>query len=157
MPLIAPFLLPRSVGTYLPVIQVWARETPDRLIVTWRSSPDFDSGNREFDVQAQLRSDGTIVFSYRKTSELSWPTVALMPGLPAPPPLPGGLPPLPRTLTLLDLSNPPDVPQQLPLGEVFQVPNLDVERVWAALKARESSYTDDDRSGWAHSSREDQV
>ena len=74
-PLIAPLLHPPR-GGQLPS-RVYVRELVDRAVFTFRSGPAFLG---EYDVQAVLKNDGTIVFSYKTLDRIDWGVVAVSSG-----------------------------------------------------------------------------
>jgi hypothetical protein len=57
---------------------LFVAETDDALVLTWRSSTGKYFG---YDVQAELRKDGTIVYSYRSLRAVEWGTPVATPGL----------------------------------------------------------------------------
>lgn len=85
-PLIAPLL---QASTPPPVTfgtrQVYVRETADAVTVTWRvvrdprqqPIPELDP---DIDLQARLQRDGTIIFSYRKATNVTWGAAVITPG-----------------------------------------------------------------------------
>ncbi len=136
-PMIAPFLVPRTVVSP-PTVDLFVRETSDSLLLTWRVPADLYSGNFAYDVQARLESDGGIVFSYRVTGGITWPAVAVIAG-PLLPPIPPAPPPRFQNVDLSAVNG--MVP--LPIVEVFSAPTLDPGLVWASLKTT-FGYRDDD-------------
>ena len=67
-PIIAPLMVSAKPATWSdPVVSV--REDATGVLVTWRS----DTGAEfDYDIQAWMRSDGTIHFNYREVSDLEW-------------------------------------------------------------------------------------
>lgn len=66
---VAPLLTTRQKPSRLAFPQVFVDATPAGAIVTWRSTLGKTFG---YDVQAELRNDGTIVFSYRTPRAMRW-------------------------------------------------------------------------------------
>jgi hypothetical protein len=83
---IAPYLQAETPRTLRAArVDVYVRETDDRIVVTWRSryGPDkvFDPLNdARLDLQAVIERSGNITFSYREIHNLSWGAVALTNG-----------------------------------------------------------------------------
>ncbi|HVG23618.1 MAG TPA: hypothetical protein VND45_05645, partial [Thermoanaerobaculia bacterium] len=55
----------------------WVDDRADLVRVTWRSSGNAPFG---YDVQAELRGDGSIAYSYRSVTGMRWGTPAILPG-----------------------------------------------------------------------------
>jgi hypothetical protein len=136
-PLVAPFLVARMFSMP-PTVDLFVRETSEEVLLTWRVPAALYTGNFPFDVQARLKSDGSIVFSYRVTSGITWATVAVITQA-IPPPLPPAPPVLIQNVDL-SLAN-----GQLstPIAEVFSVPTLDPQLVWKQLQS-DFGYRDDE-------------
>jgi hypothetical protein len=71
-------LLHTDPGTIFPIPDVFVRQSPDFVLITWRSGPsEWGFG---LDVQARLESSGRIVLSYRAVDEFDWGTVLVTTG-----------------------------------------------------------------------------
>jgi hypothetical protein len=147
-PLIAPFLLPRAPAMP-PTVDLFVRETADDLLLTWRVPADLYTGSLSFDVQARLKRDGGMVFSYRATGAITWPSVAVIStgSLPPPPTFPPGPPAPPASIPDLDLSQANGL-FTLPIAEIFSVAMLDPALVWKRLQS-DFGYRDDQIDGVA--------
>ncbi len=66
---LSPLMITAGKPRYLAYPQVFVEERPDALIVTWRSSAGAEFG---YDVQAELRSDGMVTYSYRTVHRMRW-------------------------------------------------------------------------------------
>lgn len=66
---LSPLLITKAKPGRLAYPALYLDETPDALIVTWRSTAGSAFG---YDVQAQLRRDGTVVYAYRSMRAMSW-------------------------------------------------------------------------------------
>lgn len=73
----SPLLITNRKPRQLAYPQLFVRETPGALFVTWKSVAGETFG---YDVQAELRSDGTVVYSYKSMREMEWGTPLLAPG-----------------------------------------------------------------------------
>jgi hypothetical protein len=136
--IIAPFLLPRTNFT-TPAPHLLVRQSSTAVILTWTTdllgTDYWDSFGFGFDVQLQLRDDGTIIFSYRKTGALVWPAVGLWSG--------AGMTLPDSSLDLSEVASAPSRVLSLPLYEIFSVPELDIASVWRELQT-EHRYRDDE-------------
>ena len=74
---LSPLMITSRKPRQLAYPQVHVRETASSVIVTWRSTSGETFG---YDVQAELRSDGTVVYSYNSMREMEWGTPVLSPG-----------------------------------------------------------------------------
>lgn len=77
---LSPLLMTKSKPKNLPHPDVYVNESANALVVTWRSTKGKYFG---FDVQATLRADGTIVYSYKTLRNIEWGTPILTPGFEA--------------------------------------------------------------------------
>lgn len=66
---LSPLMITRSKPSRLAYPELFVDETADALIVTWRSTAGQAFG---YDVQAQLRRDGSVVYAYRSMRLMSW-------------------------------------------------------------------------------------
>jgi hypothetical protein len=76
-PVLSPLVITNRKPRYLAYPQLFVRETPEALFVTWKSVAGDTFG---YDVQAELRSDGTVVYSYNSMRNMEWGTPVLSPG-----------------------------------------------------------------------------
>lgn len=76
-PVLSPLVLTNRKPRFLPYPQLFVRETPEALFVTWKSVDGEPFG---YDVQAELRADGTVVYSYQTMRNMEWGTPVLSPG-----------------------------------------------------------------------------
>ncbi|HEX8252356.1 MAG TPA: hypothetical protein VF846_04335 [Thermoanaerobaculia bacterium] len=74
-PLIAPLM--QTTKSLKGAVSVHVDRTPSSLLVTWRSTTHQWFG---FDVQAELRQDGSIVFSYKSFRNMRWGTPVVTAG-----------------------------------------------------------------------------
>lgn len=75
---ISPLMITtRKPPRQLAYPQVFVHETESSLFVTWRSTEGPTFG---YDVQAELRTDGTIVFSYNSMRNMQWGTPLISAG-----------------------------------------------------------------------------
>lgn len=70
-PLISPLMITNRKPSRLAYPLLFVEENDDGLVVTWRSDAGISFG---YDVQAELRKDGSIVFSYRSMRVMAWGT-----------------------------------------------------------------------------------
>lgn len=71
-PVLSPLMLTKATpGRYFTFPSVYVDETADALRVTWRTS---QTNFFRYDVQAELRKDGTITYSYRNVTNFEWGT-----------------------------------------------------------------------------------
>lgn len=76
-PLISPLMITNRKPSRLAFPQLFVEENDDGLVVTWRSSVGISFG---YDVQAELRKDGSIIFSYRSMRAMTWGAPVLSAG-----------------------------------------------------------------------------
>jgi len=69
--LISPLLITSRKPSRLAYPTVYAERSGDDLVITWRSVAGIAFG---YDVQAELHTDGSIVFSYHSMREMRWGT-----------------------------------------------------------------------------------
>jgi hypothetical protein len=74
---LSPLMTTARKPRYLESPKVWVDEFPDRVRITWRSTGNAPFG---YDLQAELRSDGAIAYSYRSVTNMRWGTPAILPG-----------------------------------------------------------------------------
>lgn len=80
-PVLSPLMLTIATPVrYFSYPSVFVDETADALRVTWRTP---SSNFFYYDVQAELRKDGTIVYSYRQVSNIEWGTPIVSQGFDA--------------------------------------------------------------------------
>lgn len=77
---LSPLLMTKSKPKNLPHPDVYVNESANALVVTWRSTKGKYFG---FDVQATLRADGSIVYSYKTLRNIEWGTPILTSGFDA--------------------------------------------------------------------------
>lgn len=75
--LLSPLLLTKQKPKSLVHPDVYIDESAGALVITWRSTKGKYFG---FDVQAALRADGTIVYSYKSLRDIEWGTPILTSG-----------------------------------------------------------------------------
>ena len=68
---LSPLMITTRKPRQLAWPQLYVRETATSVVITWRSSAGETFG---YDVQAELRSDGTIVYSYGSLRNMQWGT-----------------------------------------------------------------------------------
>lgn len=77
-PVLSPLMLTRATPSrYFTFPNVYVDESADALRVTWRTS---QTNFFRYDVQAELRKDGTITYSYRNVTNFEWGTPILSAG-----------------------------------------------------------------------------
>ncbi|HEX7706033.1 MAG TPA: hypothetical protein VF701_06190 [Thermoanaerobaculia bacterium] len=114
-PLISPLLITNRKPKRLAYPKLFVTESDDALIVTWRSESGEAFG---YDVQAELRKDGTIVYSYASMREMRWGAPVLSSGFD-----PGSVPS--RVLAAVN-----DAPADLAAGHREALsPMLEIQRV----------------------------
>lgn len=74
---LSPLMITNRKPRQLGYPRVYVDELPGRVIVTWRSTAGDTFG---YDVQAELHSDGTVVYSYKSMREMKWGTPVLSAG-----------------------------------------------------------------------------
>ncbi|HYI07666.1 MAG TPA: hypothetical protein VEK57_01225 [Thermoanaerobaculia bacterium] len=67
--LVSPLMITNRKPSRLAFAQLFVEENVDGVAVTWRSTAGVGFG---YDVQAELRRDGSIVFSYKSMREMKW-------------------------------------------------------------------------------------
>lgn len=76
-PIVAP-LLHTDQSVIFPIPEVFVKQSPDAITITWRSGPsEWGFG---LDIQARLEPSGRIVFSYKAVDEFDWGTVLVTTG-----------------------------------------------------------------------------
>ncbi|HEY0143645.1 MAG TPA: hypothetical protein VGF48_22330 [Thermoanaerobaculia bacterium] len=71
-PVLSPLMLTKATpARYFTYPSVYVDETPDALRVTWRTA---QTNFFRYDIQAELRKDGTITYSYRDVPNFEWGT-----------------------------------------------------------------------------------
>ena len=75
--ILSPLMTTARKPRQLESPQVWVDQAPDMVRVTWRSSGNAPFG---YDLQAELRSNGTITYSYKSVTAMRWGTPAILPG-----------------------------------------------------------------------------
>ena len=73
---ISPLLIPYTRPSDLNWPTAYVRETSDGLLVTWRAA----NNTFNFDVQASIRSNGEILFSYKTIGATTWGAAVITPG-----------------------------------------------------------------------------
>jgi hypothetical protein len=76
-PLISPLMITNRKPARLLYPQVFAERRGSSVVITWRSTGGAAFG---YDVQAELRGDGSYVFSYRTMRDMRWGTPILTAG-----------------------------------------------------------------------------
>jgi hypothetical protein len=76
-PVLSPLMITGRKPRQLAYPQLFVRETSSSLFVTWRSTAGETFG---YDVQAELRRDGTVVYSYNSPRNMQWGTPIVSPG-----------------------------------------------------------------------------
>lgn len=74
---LSPLLITNRKPPRLAYARLYVDETPDGIAFTWRSDAGIAFG---YDVQAELRRDGSVVYSYRTPRAMSWGAPILSPG-----------------------------------------------------------------------------
>jgi hypothetical protein len=74
---LSPLMITNRKPRQLAYPQLFVRETATSVFVTWKSVAGETFG---YDVQAELRSNGTIVYSYNSMREMQWGTPLLSAG-----------------------------------------------------------------------------
>jgi hypothetical protein len=74
---ISPLMITNRKPSRLAYPQLFVEEHTDGVTVTWRSTAGVGFG---YDVQAELRRDGSIVFSYKSAREMKWGTPLISAG-----------------------------------------------------------------------------
>jgi len=119
-PVISPLMITNRKPRFLAYPQLFVRETPDALVVTWKS---VDGPAFGYDVQAELHRDGTIVYSYNALRDMKWGT----------PLLSAGFDPTGGTTSrrkLYEGAQPAGVPASLgALGPMLDIVKVDVSRM----------------------------
>ena len=75
--ILSPLMTTARKPRFLEPPKVWLDEGPDMVRVTWRSSGNAPFG---YDIQAELKSDGSIAYSYRSVTGMRWGTPAILTG-----------------------------------------------------------------------------
>ena len=73
---ISPLLIPYTRPPNLNWPTAYVRETSDGVLVTWRAL----NNTFNFDVQASIRSNGEILFSYKTIGSTTWGAAVITPG-----------------------------------------------------------------------------
>jgi hypothetical protein len=74
---VSPLMITTRKPRFLEYPKAYVEESGDAVTVTWRSTGNAPFG---YDVQAELRFDGTIAYSYRTLTSMRWGTPLLSPG-----------------------------------------------------------------------------
>ena len=74
---VSPLMITSRKPRYLEFPRVFIDERADAVVVTWRSTGNAPFG---YDVQAELRSDGTIAYAYREVTAMRWGTPVISTG-----------------------------------------------------------------------------
>lgn len=74
--LLSPLMITKGKPSRLHYPRVFAGERADAVVITWRS----ETGDFKYDVQAELRSDGSFVYSYRSLLRMRWGAPVVSPG-----------------------------------------------------------------------------
>ncbi len=74
---LSPLMITSAKPRTLAYPKLYVIESDTALTITWRSQEGISFG---YDVQAELRSDGSIIYSYRSPREMAWGTPILSPG-----------------------------------------------------------------------------
>ena len=77
-PVVSPLMITSAKPRQLAYPVLYVDETPAGVVLTWRSTKGDAFG---YDVQAELRANGTIVLSYRTPRNIRWGTPVVSPGL----------------------------------------------------------------------------
>lgn len=75
---LSPLMITERKPRFLEYPRAYVDERPGAVVITWRSAANAPFG---YDVQAELKSDGTITYSYRSVTAMRWGTPILSPGL----------------------------------------------------------------------------
>lgn len=76
-PVLSPLMITNRKPPRLHYPQLFVEETTDAVVITWRSESGEAFG---YDVQAELRRDGSVVYSYRSTRAMKWGAPVLSAG-----------------------------------------------------------------------------
>ncbi|HYH07252.1 MAG TPA: hypothetical protein VEK11_09375 [Thermoanaerobaculia bacterium] len=74
---LSPLMITKGKPSRLAFPELFVDETADALVVTWRSTAGSAFG---YDIQAQLRKDGTVVYTYKSMRQMSWGAPVLTAG-----------------------------------------------------------------------------
>lgn len=77
-PVVSPLMITSAKPRQLAYPALYVDETPAGVVLTWRSTKGEGFG---YDVQAELRANGTIILSYRTPRNIRWGTPVVSPGL----------------------------------------------------------------------------
>src|SRR6185436_11455644 len=114
-PVLSPLMITNRKPSRLHYPQLFVEETASAVVITWRSTTGETFG---YDVQAELRRDGSIVYSYRSTRAMRWGTPLLSAGFD------------PATVTRRALGGVDDPQSDLASGTAPEVaPMTDIRRV----------------------------
>ena len=74
---LSPLMITKSKPSRLHYPKLYVDQRPDAVVLTWRSTtaPDF-----QYDVQAELRGDGSFMYSYRTLLRMRWGTPVVSAG-----------------------------------------------------------------------------
>ena len=75
--IISPLMTTARKPRFLENPKVWIDSYPDLVRITWRSTGNAPFG---YDVQAELRSNSSITFSYKSVTNMRWGTPAILTG-----------------------------------------------------------------------------
>ena len=73
----SPLMITTKKPRFLAYPQLYVRETANAVFVTWKSVAGDTFG---YDLQAELRSDGTVVYSYQSMRNMQWGTPVVSAG-----------------------------------------------------------------------------
>ena len=117
-PVMSPLMITTRKPRQLEYPRAFIDESPGLVRVTWRSSGDAPFG---YDLQAELRGDGRITYSYRRVTAMRWGT----------PVLSAGFDPVntPRTLLGSVADSASDVSNEVPAA-VRDMVNIELAEAW---------------------------
>lgn len=76
-PILSPLMTTARKPRFLESPKVWIDSYPDLVRITWRSTGNAPFG---YDVQAELRNNSSITFSYKSVTNMRWGTPAILTG-----------------------------------------------------------------------------
>jgi hypothetical protein len=74
---LSPLMTTARKPRFLQAPRAWIEGSASSVRITWRSEGNAPFG---YDVQAELKSDGTITYSYRSVTAMRWGTPVILPG-----------------------------------------------------------------------------
>jgi len=114
-PVLSPLMITNRKPSRLHYPQLFVEENASAVVITWRSASGEAFG---YDVQAELRRDGSIVYSYRSLRGMKWGTPLLSAGFD------------PATVTRRALGGADDPQSDLASGTAPEIaPMTDIRRV----------------------------